>query len=76
MLYFKKNNNMYYRLDPTTITVHEVFIGTTQVRIMALTENQAFYDETYQRIQTAQFVEGTAQEFEAFLAFAVGRITS
>jgi hypothetical protein len=74
MLYFKKNNNMYCKLDPLTSTFYEVFVGTTQVRVAAFTEEPTFYSQAYQRMQDHGFEEGTSAEFEAFLAFAITRL--
>lgn len=74
MLYFKKNNNVYCKLDPSTFTFYEVFVGTTQVRVIAITEDENLYNQTYQRMQAHEFEEGTSSEFDAFLAFAITRL--
>lgn len=54
MLYYQKNNAIYYQLDSGSFTFTEVFESSTQKRIMKITGEQT-YNDVATRISSSQF---------------------
>ena len=75
MLYYKKGNHYYARLDPATFTFWEVLSGSDQARAMTIT-NEELYNEMLQRVQNHNFETTTVEEFEAFLTVVLTRLGS
>jgi hypothetical protein len=67
MLYYAKNNELFYKLDPVAKTFTEVYRSPLQKRIQ-VNFVEAVYDATLQRIQESNFVESTEEVFDGFYA--------
>ena len=66
MMYYKRNDSIYYRFNPTTLTYHEVFISTTQKRIMEINDEK-LYNDTLTRVQSINFEVTDEASFTTFL---------
>lgn len=75
MLYFKKQNYFYCKLNPSTFTFVEVLSGIDQARVVTIT-NEELYNQTYQRIQDHDFEVTTEEDFTAFLTVVLTRLGS
>ena len=75
MLYFKKDDYFFYRLDAETFTSTEVFASAGQIRVM-VTRSQQIYNDTMARIQGAGFVPCTADEFQNLLTHVLIKLSS
>jgi hypothetical protein len=73
MLYFKKNDNYFYRFKPETFTCTEVFSSVDQARVVTI-RNESIYNESMNRVQSNQFLEATAEEFAEILDIALTRL--
>lgn len=62
MLYYQKNETMYYQLDSGSITFTEVFNSPSQKRVMKITGEQT-YNDTVNRISSSQFEVTDEQTF-------------
>jgi len=63
MLYYKKQNMIFYKLDEVQKNFLEVFESSSQTRLMSV-EGQKQYDELLERIQTSGFEPCSSEEFE------------
>ena len=63
MLYYKKQNMIFYKLDEVQKNFLEIFESASQTRLMSV-EGQKQYDELLERIQTSGFETCTTEEFE------------
>jgi len=75
MLYFKKENYFFYRLNPETFTCMELFSSGLQKRLM-VTKDQQIYNETLTRIQNAGFEPCTADEFQNLLTHVLIKLSA
>jgi hypothetical protein len=75
MIYFKKENYFFYRLNPETFACTEVFNSITQRRVL-LTVDEQIYNQTLNRIQSAGFVPCTADEFQNLLTHVLIKLSS
>ena len=66
MIYYKRNESIYYRFDPTTLTYYEAFVSTTQKRIMEITDEK-LYNDTLARVQSANLEIADEAGFNSFL---------
>lgn len=77
MLYYQKNDAIFYQFDPSSFTYTELFdaaIGDgSQMRIMKI-KNQKLYEEALYRASSALFQESTEEIFMAKLASIKSRI--
>ena len=68
MLYYQKNEMIFYKLDETEKSFIEVFNnGSSQFRIMEINDSTIF-DQVMERINTYSFQICTQQQFENKLA--------
>lgn len=64
MLYYQKNEMIFYKLDEIEKSFIEVFNnGTSQFRIMEIKDSTIF-DQVMERINTYSFQNCTQQQFE------------
>ena len=62
MLYYQKNEAMYYQLDSGSVTFTEVFTSPAQKRVMKITGEQP-YNDVVNRISSSQFEVTDEQTF-------------
>lgn len=75
MIYFKKTDYFYCKLDPSTFTFWEVLSGSDQAKVTKIT-NEELYNEMLQRIETYAFTIVTFEEFSSFFNYVTTRINS
>lgn len=73
MLYFKKNDYYFCKFDPQTFTCVELFNSLAHRRIM-LNVNEQIYNDTLNRIQGADFVSATAEEFNELFTHVLTKL--
>jgi hypothetical protein len=73
MIYFKKDDYFFYRLDAETFTCTELFSSGLQKRVM-VTKDEQIYNDTLNRIQGAGFVSATAEEFNELLTHVLTKL--
>jgi hypothetical protein len=64
MLYYVKNNELFYKLDPVSKMFTEIYRSPLQKRIQ-VNFVESVYDATFQRIADAGFTESTKEVFDS-----------
>jgi hypothetical protein len=66
MIYYKKNDSIYYQFDPVTLTYREAFISNTQKRITEI-RDEKLYNDALTRVQGANLESADEPSFTSFL---------
>lgn len=74
MIYYQKNNSLYYQLDSGSFTFTEVFNTNDQKRVMRVT-GEAPYNATYNRITGSQFDPSTEEDFNTVKTTVLGSLS-